>query len=397
MMVQYEYANISKGSDRIKIDVATSGKEYYCIECNEPMYAVNKINNKQSAHFRHKSNYLICIHEGPLHLDTKFEIYDYIMYFFNKNEPLYINVTDKHGFTHQINILEHATDVNCEEWLSSKYKPDISIVGGKMKYTIEVIDTHEMSDSAIKYTVDNKINVIKIRTNDKFLKYIKELSKIKYKYIFRSTQKNVEFVLYGMNLNIYGFRNFKFFGENMYNMFSRSIRWFLYNKYELDTYMFTEKKQNEFNKCMCDVYNILNFYELDTNEFLNKCLLSQQEEDRAIQLEFRNEQIKLEKKEREWELICNEYDNVVKYYEDEVDLFNYKQQEYYYYTSIFNKLVIDNPSFITWNDERGHTFVAQPPYDPKRFYNIIESQREAVRSIPKYRRFHNTSHHNIIV
>lgn len=268
-MVQYEYA-INLSGDRVNASLVPSGVEYYCVECGDPMYAVP--GDVQSPHFRHKNafgNASNVIHEGPLHYNTKFLIYDYIKMFFDAGKPLCIKISDKNGFKHYINILELATSVDCEVNLSSKYRPDISIVGGKLDYAIEIIHTHPMTKSAVRYVNDNKINVIKVGANEPFLDWLKVSFERKDNFIFRSTQRNVKFILHSNIFNLTHFRCFYDFGMSLYNKLENGVRKYILKKYELDEFMFTQKKRHEFEKYMESVYDIIESYELDSDRFLS--------------------------------------------------------------------------------------------------------------------------------
>lgn len=268
-MVQYEYA-INLSGDRVNASLVPSGVEYYCVECGEPMYAVP--GDVQSPHFRHKNafgNASNVIHEGPLHIDTKFLIYDYIKMFFDAGKPLYIKVKGKNGFEHYINILELATSVGCEVNLSSKYRPDISIVGGKSDYAIEIIHTHPMSENAVRYVNDNRINVIKVEANEPFLDWLKVSFERKYNFIFRSTQRNVKFILHNNIFNSTHLWCFNGFGMLLYDKLENGVKEYILKKYEFDAFVYTEKKKHEFERCMESVYGVIELYELDSDRFLS--------------------------------------------------------------------------------------------------------------------------------
>lgn len=292
------------------------------------MYAVS--GDVQTSHFRHKNvngNARNFVHEGALHYNTKFLIYDYIKMFFDAGKPLYIKIKAKNGFEHYINILEFATSIGCEVSLSPKYRPDISITGGKSDYAIEIIHTHPMSKNAVRYVNNNRINVIKVEANKSFLDWLKVSFEIKYNFIFRSTQRNVKFMLHNNIFNSTHLRCFYGFGMPLYEKLENGVKKYTLKKYELDAFVYTEKKRHEFEKYMESVYDIIELYELDSDRFLS---LKQNEFNDYMDVVYKILEVYeldastfLSKKHNELAILIKPaYDLINKYKKDSIDFKN---------------------------------------------------------------------------
>lgn len=274
LMVQYEYANDINGK-QISAILAPPNSRYYCVECNEEMYVVNTTGNKQHPHYRHKVE-TDHIHEGILHCNTKHLIYEYLNYFFDNRLPLYILIKDEHGYSHMIDVIKGAECVMIEKAISHEYRPDISIKGN-MYFAFEIIDTHDMEHTAIEYVKQNHINLIKIHVSNSVYRNIQS------NFIHRSCVMfppsvfgHIEIFLHQNALkrpqfDVSNFNIFHHFGIEMFNIIKWSLEDYTLKKYELDEFMFTEKKKNELISLIGDAYTELDAYTEDCNSFLYKC------------------------------------------------------------------------------------------------------------------------------
>ena len=240
-MVEYEYAN-NHNKEQIEASLAPIGEIYYCIECDEEMYVVNR-GSKQSPHFRHKveSN---SVHEGALHFNTKCLIYDYVNSFFVCGSPLYVKVKCLDGFTYWYNILNNVEIVQKEKSMADEYRPDVSIIGTDFIFSIEIIDTHPLSSTAKQYIVDNDLNLIEVNATID---------------VYEEVKNNFHDRIDTLFASILASRNTKF-------SFSSSLEQDLNLKkqfYENDATDFNLKKQHEID-------NLILPYENDAKMFLEK-------------------------------------------------------------------------------------------------------------------------------
>jgi hypothetical protein len=343
-MVEYEYAN-NRNNEQIEASLAPSGEKYCCIECGKEMYVANK-GRIQTPHFRHKVE-TDSVHEGALHFNTKCLIYDYVNSFFVRGLPLYVEITDVDGFTHWYNILNNVENVQKERAISNVYRPDVSIVGKDYIFSIEIVDTHSLSSTANDYIVENNINLIKLYVTIDVYREIKNNFNNGIKVLFASfnflftsllTSMNIVYISgpcveNKINFDITHFNCFYNFGIDMFDTFSKSLEYFR-----------------------------LSIYENDADKFNLKLLL------------YENDATNFNLKKQ------HEIDNLMLPYENDVQMLldkmheNDKNNKIEYFREMFDEHRVDEQNFITWVGENGQTYLVYEPFDPGRFYDIIEQQ-----------------------
>lgn len=298
-MVQYEYANdINK--KQMSAILAPSNQKYYCVECNEEMYVVNTIGNKQHPHYRHKVE-TDHVHEGILHCNTKHLIYEYLNYFYDNGLPLYMVIKDRHGYSHMVDILKNADILQMEKALSQVYRPDISIIGHNGIYVIEVVDTHDMETFARDYVYHNNINLIKINVTESIYRSIQDDFKNRRCVVFSSSLflNNIGIELHSgefdTRFDVSNLSIFCHFGMEMFNIIEWGLEDYTLKKYGLDEFMFTEKKKNELVSLVGDAYTEMDVYTEDCDSFLDKCkqerMVASKEKNRIIDAENENHRI----------------------------------------------------------------------------------------------------------
>lgn len=373
-MVEYEYAN-NRNNEQIEASLAPSGEKYCCIECNKEMYVVNR-GRIQTPHFRHKVE-TDSIHEGALHFNTKHLIYDYVNSFFVRGLPLYVEITDMDGFTHWYNILNNVENIQKERAISNVYRPDVSIIGKNCIFSIEIVDTHSLSSTANDYIIENNINLIKLNVTIDVYRKIQNNFKnginvlfASFNYLFTPFLSPINIVdISGPcvenknNFDITHFNCFYYFGIDMFNTFSKSLEDYKLSIYENDAEKFNLKKKNELSIVVDEINKLLREYEIDAINFNSKKLLPYEKDATKFNL----------KKQHEINDLMLPYENDVQMMLDKMHE-NDKNNKIEYFREMFDEHRVDEQNFITWVGENGQTYLVYEPFDPGRFYDIIEQQ-----------------------
>lgn len=159
--ILHKYAEDQTGKI-IYIDNAVKGTNYYCPNCKEK-FTFRKGEVRQQ-HFSH-SNTSSCTGEGYLHKTFKKLLVEFLKeHIINKKTigfTAQCNVCNK---VHTYTLLQGMVDV-LEEYNMDVCRPDISLLNDQkiIPLVIEIIDKHEIEESAYNFYQEKGITVLRIK------------------------------------------------------------------------------------------------------------------------------------------------------------------------------------------------------------------------------------------
>lgn len=162
-----EWAFSEKG-ELIHIDEADRNlhSHFFCVECGDVIIAKNRQfeGRVKTYHFAHVGNHSCGVGEGDIHFNTKCAFYRKLLDCLNAGIPYtaYI-ITKKALANYDFNILDGVTKIEMEKSTLHKFRPDISLISDdKLVKAIEIVHTHEDSESKTEAYIENGVGVCKI-------------------------------------------------------------------------------------------------------------------------------------------------------------------------------------------------------------------------------------------
>jgi hypothetical protein len=201
MGVKFEFALNENGSI-INISDAIRGGVYKCLnsDCNSDMIPKMGINKLRAYHFAHKNLSFDHAGESELHYNTKYLVGTYLQNCISCDTPVYIEnilktLNSNEIYLGHINIMDGVSFVEIERHVSTEYRPDIVAFdeNKNVKFVIEIINTHDLSNESKEYINENQIPIIKIYITDVIYEYLKRVCYIGNSIELWSNDKNYNF------------------------------------------------------------------------------------------------------------------------------------------------------------------------------------------------------------
>ena len=183
MSVKFEFALDGNGHI-VNISDATRGGVYKCLnsDCNSDMIPKMGINKFRAYHFAHKNLSFDHAGESELHYNTKYLIGTYLQNCIGCDTSVYIEhvlstIQANKPYLGRVDIMNGVSVVEIERHVSTEYRPDIVAFDEdkNVKFVIEIINTHDLSNESREYINENHIPIIKIYITDVIYEYLKRV------------------------------------------------------------------------------------------------------------------------------------------------------------------------------------------------------------------------------